>query len=398
MTEKPLRVLHIVPSLDPDSGGPARSVPALCAALHALGIHVTLCTFDHIQERLPTDQPFPIIRFSSWPGTRQVPTLSYYKQMGKTAQGFDLVHLHSLWNVSVSLSSSVCRKLSTPYVITPRGMMQGGATNRKRLAKWLYFQLIERKTIRNAACFHFLTQEEARQSQRYLPASMPTCVVPNGIEITSLDKTKRNAFKQTFPGLRDKRIALYLGRLHETKGLALQMAAFERLAKDFSDLVWVLVGPDQGERVRISAWAQEQRLGDRVVFTGLLPHERSMEALADADVLLFSSIAGHEGQPMAVTEALGLGVPIVMTESVGVPELGKARSAVVVPSSIDAFANAIAQLLRNPDEAFTLRQTARQYAREHLAWPKVAEAMIQVYDGVLQRQPAPRAVARGKIS
>jgi glycosyltransferase involved in cell wall biosynthesis len=43
----------------------------------------------------------------------------------------------------------------------------------------------------------------------------------------------------------------------------------------------------------------------------------------------------------------------------------------------------VARILKDPARAARMREAGRRFAREHLAWPKVARAMIEAYEKIL---------------
>lgn len=245
-----MRVLHVVPSLYAETGGPARSIPILCRALQAMGVDVTLYTFRRPGAETTISQDtetFPIEWFVPAPGSRQFPTVAFYHRLRQGIRQFDLVHLHSLWNPAISVAALACRQAGVPYLLSPRGMLQDGAFHRKQGLKTLYFWLLERRTLAGTAVLHFFTRAETEDSYRFLSSRTSTLVIPSGIDPSSVDEVQRGRFRQSYPDLEGKRLLLCLGRLHWSKGLALQAQALALLVKDFPDLVWVLVGPDEGE-------------------------------------------------------------------------------------------------------------------------------------------------------
>jgi glycosyltransferase involved in cell wall biosynthesis len=98
--------------------------------------------------------------------------------------------------------------------------------------------------------------------------------------------------------------ALYAGRLHRFKGVALAIAAIEQLPD------WTLVvagdGPDAG---RLRRLAGQSGAGARISFVGRLPRDELWRRLVSSRAFVFPSM--KEGSPFAVAEAEALGVPVV---------------------------------------------------------------------------------------
>src|SRR2546421_12637845 len=112
-----MRVLHIVPSLLPDSGGPSRTVPELCRALAASGTDVTLFS-THVQGNGltidPSREPYEVVLFPAADGSLGS-AHKLYKAIGQRAADFDLVHIHSLWNFAVTFAAAAARRVGLPY-------------------------------------------------------------------------------------------------------------------------------------------------------------------------------------------------------------------------------------------------------------------------------------------
>ena len=84
----------------------------------------------------------------------------------------------------------------------------------------------------------------------------------------------------------------------------------------------------------------------------------------------------------SLLEAMACGVPIVVTDVGGVRDYVDARCARLVPSEKPTtMAEAILDLLSNPEERAAMGRAARVKAEE-LAWPRVAERILEVYRGL----------------
>lgn len=380
-----MRILHIVPSLDPDSGGPARSVPALCRAEQAAGADVRLMAMRRRNARptvLDGQEPYVVEWGHPWGPTRQFPTPAFWRRLREELPHFDIAHLHSLWNPLISLAAMACRRQNVPYLLSPRGMLQESAAQRRGAAKRLAYRLWERRTIQGAEALHFLTEAEADSSSS-LVGGRAAVVVPNGIDPALGDSAKQGQLRRRRPALRGRRIVLFLGRLHWTKGLDVQVEALAILAKRNPEVLWLVVGPDDGERPRLSARLAQLGLEKHVLWLGLLGGEERLEALADADVFWLTSRAGFEGHSMAMNEALALGIPVVLTDTVRFNAVQEYGAGYVVPWDPEEVARATARILDDPAGAARMRERARALAREVLAWPRIAERMIGVYERVI---------------
>lgn len=378
-----MRILHFVPSLDLDTGGPARSVPDLCRALSDRGVDQRLFSFRRPGATVAVgeNEPFQIQWFRPWRTSREFPTLKFYQELMASLEQFDLVHIHSLWNLSVGLASLACRRAGVPYMISPRGMLQKGALRRKRMLKAAYYNLWEHRTIGGASFIHFFTEAEAVESADLVPTNGPqSVIIPSGVDPALGQQINQGSFREAYPLLKDRRIVLFVGRLHWSKGLDIQMKALKILSDEFPDLIWVFVGPDSGEWGKVKRLIRDNGLDRQTLWTGLLSREECLEALLDADIFVLTS--RHEAHSMAMNEALAMGVPIVITDTVQFNDLEKYGAGLICPREPEHIANAVKHLLSQPIEARKLSEAGRRLVGERLAWPRVAEAMAKVYTDI----------------
>jgi len=132
----------------------------------------------------------------------------------------------------------------------------------------------------------------------------------------------------------------------------------ERGVRNFKCLI-IGDGPLEAELRR---QVGELRLEEEVEFLGWLPHEKLMQMYeqGEVDVVVLPSIVTEEGEkegiPVALMEAMAYGIPVISTETGGVPELLSGAGIIVPPKSPQALAEAIIELMKT--EKFR-RQLAR---------------------------------------
>jgi glycosyltransferase involved in cell wall biosynthesis len=115
--------------------------------------------------------------------------------------------------------------------------------------------------------------------------------------------------------LRDKRILLFLGRLHPKKGCDILIDAFAQVADQSVSLV--LAGPDQvGWQAELQQRVESLKLQSRVVFAGMLQGEMKQGAFAVADAFVLPSHQENFG--MAVVEALAIGLPVLISNRINI--------------------------------------------------------------------------------
>jgi len=378
-----MRILHVVPGLRPAAGGPSRAIPALCAALSASGHQVEIYTFSprgtHPAESYRT--AVPVRYFESLGNTLEFPTILFYRELRRVVAGFDIVHLHGVWNPAITLAAHVCRSRKKSYVLTPMGMLRTIALQRRGLKKYLYRRVLDQHTIASAGAVIAFTRLEANEASDS-GLGGPLQVIPNGMDIAVVENIESGRFIENFPVLRNKVIVLFLGRLHWSKNLPLQFEAMQSVLRKRPDAMWVLVGPDDGEWANLRKQVQDQGLEGRVLWTGLLSQAQCLQALKDSHVALLTS--RHEGHSMAMNEALAIGVPIVLTDSVGFDHVRSSGTGLVVAEKPSDISAAVLRILNEPELARNMRRAGPALVQEHYTWATVARQHVDLYQQVLE--------------
>ncbi len=166
-----------------------------------------------------------------------------------------------------------------------------------------------------------------------------------------------------------------LGTVSRRKGSELFLAAAER-ARAGRDLELRLVGAPVvgGGRPWAEAVLQAARRAG-------VEHRVGVDAfaeLAEWDVFVLPS--RMDPCPLAVLEAMAMGVPVVATRVGGIPEqLGEDAGLLVVPEDVDGIAAAIGRLVDSPELRVRLGDAARGRVRRMFSLERQAEGLERAY-------------------
>ncbi len=174
-----------------------------------------------------------------------------------------------------------------------------------------------------------------------------------------------------------------VGRLTPAKDHAALFEATALACGRVPDLrLWLVGEGPLGPSLRQSA----ARLGieDRIVFCG--EQAQVGDFLAAADLFVLSSIS--EGLPVSLLEAMAAGLPVIVTDVGGMPEIVRPAKAgaVVAPSNPEVLAAAICDFAGRREQLRSLGEAARQYYREHCTLERMAEDYMRVYQSALARR------------
>lgn len=142
---------------------------------------------------------------------------------------------------------------------------------------------------------------------------------------------------------------LCVARLEAEKGHRYLIESCAQLRDQGVNFRCLLVG-DGGKRAEIEAQIRQFNLADHITLLGFQPRHRVRELLAEADIMVLPSVVtdkgGQEGIPVALMEALAVGLPAISTAISGIPELIEdGKTGLLVPQHDgQALAEAILKL------------------------------------------------------
>lgn len=215
-------------------------------------------------------------------------------------------------------------------------------------------------------------------------------VAHNGIDLGEF--TPRRATRYLHRELdlpANARVAAVIGQLGLRKGTDVALKAAHRVARNFPELHWLVVGERTSNKEEAKAFeaglhrvAQEPLLRGRVHFLGVRGDVPSL--LAECDLLLHA--ARQEPLGRILLEAAAAGLPIIATAVGGTREMfpDDSRAAVLIrPDDVDVLAGAIQDVLLDVGRQKELRAAARQRAEMAFDIRDAAIRLIEQYQRAL---------------
>lgn len=387
-----MKILHVVPTYIPAFryGGPIESVHALNASLVAEGVDVTVYTTSIDGEKnmnVPLGVPvmkdgvkifyFPPSFPRAWFYSREL-----HRALARTIAEFDLIHVTSVFLSVSCLVARLAKRFHKPYIVSPRGSLMKEPMERKSVKKKIYWELCEKKNMRDASGIFFTTPVEAREYKEQGFPLQKSFLVPNTINIQSMTPKERGAFRGVFNISPDAPLVLFLGRLHPIKGLDALIPAFADVATRDSRAVLVLAGPDEGGyQKKIEAEIEKRGIKNRVYFTGMLSGQEKFSALSACDIFILPSYSESFG--MAAAEAMFFSKPVVVSTGVGLAEsIAPTRAGLVVERTPDTLLKALEYLLKNPEEAKEMGARGKVLLEKEFFPNAVAKKCFRAYEEV----------------
>jgi glycosyltransferase involved in cell wall biosynthesis/SAM-dependent methyltransferase len=291
-----------------------------------------------------------------------------------------LVHLHMASYGSFARKSvivAICRAVGIPVVLH----IHGGEFERffRRAAPPV--RALIRATLAGSAVVVALGNQWAARLKEIVPGARVE-VIPNAVHVTGAGRNGRSAGPVQ---------VVFLGDVRDHKGVFDLLQAWPHVG--IADGLAQLVIVGSGELERAQTLIDDLAISASVRLTGWLAPERVPALLTASDVLVLPS--WHEGQPMAVLEAMGRGLCIVATDVGGIPDLLEDGTSgiLVPPSDIEALSTALRKVITDAEVRHRLATGAFARARSEFNIDIVWRQIDALYRDVLsaRRRPTTRS-------
>jgi glycosyltransferase involved in cell wall biosynthesis len=375
-----MRVLQVLEWFSPRGGGVSSVVYKLSKALKERGHQVSIYTTDFMADR-EFAASLTGVRVHLFRSLLDVGGLhiapGVFRESKKSVRDFDIIHFHTYTSFINVVIARYAAQYGIPYVFDVHGNLPG-TDDRGR--KKLFHKLVGRQVLFDAKKLIAETQLGYREYINLGAASEKIVVIPPGFDTEELaNLPSKGAFRSKFKIIQPHMI-LYLGRIHQIKGLDFLIEAFGRLAQLRDDVVLVIAGPDDGFQANLQNMIVQQGLKDKVIFAGFLSLEDKKAALVDASVF-FQPSRYEQGVAWTTLEAILCGLPLVATGGTGAAEdIEKMAAGYIVEfgNAQDAAAT-MNRIIHEPTEALARNANGKEYIRQNLSLQKRVKDFEALY-------------------
>jgi len=329
-------------------------------------------------------------------------TLGVDVEMAAGCAGTDVVHSHTWY---ANLAGHVAKLLhGVPHVATAHSL--------EPLRPWKAEQLgggyalsswCERTALEAADAVIAVSAGMMRDVLAAYPSLSPdrVRVVHNGIDTDQYGPDRRTDVLERLGVDPERRSVTFVGRITPQKGLPYLLRAARSLPPEVQ-LVLLAGAPDTAEiAAEVEGLAAELRQTRKGVVwvQQMLPKDEVIQVLTHSTVFVCPSV--YEPMGIVNLEAMACETAVVATATGGIPEVvANGSTGLLVPVEqatdgsgtpldpdrfVDDLAQAINELLADPDRAAAMGRAGRQRAVEHFSWASIAERTIEVYRSVLHR-------------
>lgn len=201
-------------------------------------------------------------------------------------------------------------------------------------------------------------------------------VVKNGLQtelfLKSMTNIERNYLKKKLGITTNKKIIIYAGRITEYKGIRELFKAFMQLNNDEYTLLIVgsfNFGTSQTSSFEIELNNMIKSCKQQVICTGFVPYEQMWKYYQISNVAVLPSM-WNEPAGLTMIEAALSGVPVITTNSGGIPEYLNEKNSIFVNRDnniIDELAKSIEKVLNNLEIWDKKAEKAKLYVKDNFS-------------------------------
>jgi glycosyltransferase involved in cell wall biosynthesis len=380
--EQPLNILMGAGVPKRREGGVAAVIYNLGRELECLGHSVTYVFLDDLVEPGSVSPRFAELIFSA--------RLARYIRQNRGK--FSLVNLHAPAGLVYGVWRRWLRHAPhSPYVMTLHGLEERRVAAMTREAKkgrtwtfgwknrlWHRFYHFPRFrwSIRTADGAHVFCRDVWNLLQLKYGLPPDRCAyIPNGVE-------PRFLVPRTYAQRENLRL-LYPGTWLDQRGIFYLRDALRNLAPQIPQMTLTIAGPGVPAEEILRFFGED--LAPRIEVRPMVPAERMPQLYLEHDVFVFPSLM--EGLPTVLTEAMASGMPVITTETCGMPDVveNDFNGLLIPPADAPALESAILRLADSPGLRQRLGEAARDSMQRH-TWERAGRQLEALFRHVLDRE------------
>ncbi len=323
-----MRVLRVISSMKPETGGPCQGIRNSIPTLEKLGVHNEVLCFDGPDEEFLSHDNFPIHTL----GPSKGPYSYSAKLPGwlrENLHRFDSVIIHGLWQHHSYGTYRAYRQYCKTsdhrlkLFVMPHGMLdpyfQRAKSRRlKAIRNYFFWKLLEHRVVEAADGLFFTCEQELLLAREPFSPYQPKSEINVGYGIVhppALEKQHQEAFYARCPAVAGKSFFLFLSRIHPKKGVDLLIRAYTRLTEVNKNVPHlVIAGP--GLETPFGEFLQKGSQNSKIHFPGMLKGAEKWGAFYSCDAFVLPSHQENFG--IAVVEALACHKPVLISDQVNI--------------------------------------------------------------------------------
>lgn len=380
-----MKILQVFDFFSPYGGGVASVTKQMSKGLADLGHEVTIYTTDYNseQEYIDSLRNVNVKQFKShfrWGGMLFAPSAFGYCR--KHIKDFDVIHLQSYTSFLAMPVTLYAAKHGIPFILDAHGNLPRGSKFGK---KWLFQKLYGSRILKKASRFIAETDLGKEEYQDLGISGEKVEIIPPGFDMSEMDDLPEEGLFREKIASGNKKLVVYLGRIHEIKGIDFLIESFAELTKKRDDVILVVAGKDDGHEASLKELAANLGIAGKVVFAGFISQEEKKSLLVDSSVFVQPS-RYEQGIAWTTLEAILTGSPIIVTNGTGAGEdISKMDAGYLLDfGDKEQMCKVIEKVLDDPSESLEKSLKGKDYILNNLTLEQKTKDFVQLYNQIIE--------------
>lgn len=311
---------------------------------------------------------YRIVRFKGFTIFRNPIALKLFYRLLRERKTHDVIHAHSHLYFSTIFCALVRMIGSSPLVVTNHGLISQTAPMWLQqiyvptIGRWIYS--VADKVI----CY---TETERGQLINLGIESERISVIHNGVNTDQFVPPK-----STLP----KKEVLWIGKYVPGKGVEYLLRGFQRFSRNFPDYTLLMIGrgPQRDDCLKM---IDDLCLTEKVILKDFVQNKELPDVYRQSSIFVLPSL--EEGVPRTILEAMACGVPVVCTELPQLVDIVTGSGILVPVKDSEALAEALIQIVTDPDRARQLGENGRDRVTSDFSWEDTVRKTLELYEEVI---------------
>lgn len=309
------------------------------------------------------------------------------KKLKKCLKGIQIgviYQRHSIFNASGVIISKI---LKVPLVLEVNNSEVWAKKNWSRLVFESLATKIEKFAFEKADVIGVVSEVTKEQIVKIGADEKKIVINPNGVDPLKFSPDVKGDTIRVKYNLNDFFIVGFIGTFTRWHGVETLFDAAVEVLKKNNQIKFLLIG-DGNLKSNLELKAQQLGLSDKIIFTGIIPHEKAPEYLAACDVLVsphlgFESGERFFGSPTKLFEYMAMGKPIIASdlEQIGEIIIHEFNGLKFTPGNSQELADLILRIFNDRELGLKLGKNARENVIRNFTWKNNAKRVLEkVFD------------------
>lgn len=212
----------------------------------------------------------------------------------------------------------------------------------------------------------------------------PISIIPSGINIDNFKKDtgRKDEIRKKYGVKPDDILLITACRLTEEKNLGFLVKSFAKIKQRYGDVKFMVVG-DGAVKKDLEKMAEDLRVGNNIIFTGLVDRTEIVGLYQASDIFVFASKT--ETQGLVAVEAMAAGDPVVAVKASGIEDMVKSgEDGFLTSESEEEFSGSVLKIANDKNLREKMSARAKINSERFSVEPWV-EKVVGLYQGLLRR-------------